>query len=62
LTRNPQAQPFAEETLSAIKGESGSAHRALRKLIKLELLREEQRDGRRRVWVYDARLAFYLRA
>jgi hypothetical protein len=58
----PRAQPFAEETLSAIKGESGPAHRALRKLIELELLREEQRDGRRRVWVHDARLAFYLRA
>jgi hypothetical protein len=62
VARNPRAQPFAEETLSAIRGESGPAHRALRKLIELELLREEQRDGRRRVWVHDARLAFYLRA
>jgi hypothetical protein len=62
VARNPRAQPFAEETLAAIKGDSGPAHRALRKLIELELLREEQRDGRRRVWVHDARLAFYLRA
>jgi chromosome segregation and condensation protein ScpB len=62
VARNPRAQPFAEETLSAIRGESGPAYRALRKLIELELLREEQRDGRRRVWVHDARLAFYLRA
>jgi hypothetical protein len=44
------------------KGESGPAHRALRKLIELELLREEQCDGRRRVWVHDARPAFYLGA
>jgi hypothetical protein len=44
------------------KSESGPAHRALRKLVELELLREEQRDGRKRVWVHDARLAFYLRA
>jgi chromosome segregation and condensation protein ScpB len=62
VARNPRAQPFAEETLAAIRGESGPAHRALRKLIELELLREEQRDGRRSVWVHDARLAFYLRA
>jgi hypothetical protein len=62
VARNPRAQPFSEETLAAIKSESGPTHRALRKLIELELLREEQRDGRRRVWVHDARLEFYLRA
>lgn len=62
VARNPRTQPFAEETLSAIKGESGPTHRALRKLVELELLREEERDGRKRVWVHDARLAFYLRA
>jgi len=62
VARNPRVQPFAEDTLSAIKSESGPAHRALRKLVDLELLREEERDGRKRVWVHDARLAFYLRA
>lgn len=62
VARNPRSQPFADETLSAIGGASGPAHRALRKLIELELLREEQNNGRRRVWVHDARLAFYLRA
>src|SRR4029079_2758758 len=62
VARNPRAQPFSEETLAAIKSDSGPTHRALRKLIELELLREEQRDGRRRVWVHDARLEFYLRA
>jgi chromosome segregation and condensation protein ScpB len=62
VARNPRTQPFSEETLSAIKGESGSTHRALRKLVELELLREEERDGRKRVWVHHARLAFYLRA
>jgi hypothetical protein len=62
VARNPRAQPFAEETLAAVKSESGPAHRALRKLVEMELLREEQRDGRKRVWVHDARLAFYLRA
>ena len=60
--RNPRVQPFAEETLSAVKSEGGPAHRALRKLVSLELLREEERDGRKRVSVHDARLAFYLRA
>jgi len=62
VARNPRAQPFAEETLAAVKSESGPAHRALKKLVEMELLREEQRDGRKRVWVHDARLAFYLRA
>jgi len=59
---NPGAQPFSEQTLSAVKSESGPAHRALGKLLALELLREEERDGRKRVWVHDARLGFYLRA
>jgi hypothetical protein len=62
VARNPRSQPFSEETLAAVKSESGPTHRALRKLIELELLRQEQNDGRKRVWVHDARLAFYLRA
>jgi hypothetical protein len=62
VARNPRAQPFSEETLGALRSESGPTHRALRKLVELELLREEQHDGRKRVWVHDARLAFYLRA
>lgn len=62
VARNPRAQPFSEETLAAVRSESGPTHRALRKLVELELLREEQHDGRKRVWVHDARLAFYLRA
>lgn len=62
VARNPRTQPFAAETLSAIGAKSGPAHRALRKLVGLELLREEERDGRKRVWIPDARLAFYLRA
>lgn len=62
VARNPNTQPFGDETLCAVKCESGPAYRALRRLIDLELLREEQRDGRKRVWVHDARLAFYLRA
>jgi hypothetical protein len=62
VARNPRAQPFSDETLAAVKSESGPTHRALRKLVELELLREVQQDGRKRVWVHDARLAFYLRA
>lgn len=62
VARNPHSQPFAAETLAAIGAKSGPAHRALRKLVGLELLREDERDGRKRVWIPDARLAFYLRA
>ncbi len=62
VARNPRAQPFSDDTLAAVKSESGPVHRALRKLVEMELLREETRDGRKRVWVHDARLAFYLRA
>ena len=62
VARNPRVQPFSEVTLSAVKSESGPVHRALRKLLALELLREEEHGGRKRVWVHDARLGFYLRA
>lgn len=62
VARNPRSQPFAAETLSAIAAKSGPAHRALRRLVELELLQEQERDGRKRVWIPDARLAFYLRA
>jgi hypothetical protein len=50
VARNPRAQPFSEETLGAVKSESDPTRRALRKLVELELLREEQQDGRKRVW------------
>ena len=62
VARNPHSRPFAAETLSAIGAKSGPAHRALHKLVGLELLREDDRDGRKRVSIPDARLAFYLRA
>jgi len=61
VARNPRTQPFSEETLGALRSESGPTHRALRKLVELELLRKEHQDGRKRVWVHDARLAFYFR-
>lgn len=62
VARNPHCQPFAAQTLSALGSKSGPTHRALRNLVDLELLREEDRDGRKRVWVADSRLEFYLRA
>jgi len=59
---HPQTQPFSEATLSALGEESGAVHKALSRLLELELLRQEERDGRKRVWIHDPRVAFYLRA
>jgi hypothetical protein len=59
---HPQAQPFAEATLRALGEESGAVHKALNRLVELELLRQEERDGRKRIWIQDPRVAFYLRA
>jgi hypothetical protein len=61
LARNPRTQPFAGQTLRELGEESGSVHKAITRLLELELLRQEARDGRKRVWVHDPRLAFYLR-
>jgi hypothetical protein len=61
FANHPQTQPFAEATLRALGEESGAVHKALNRLLELELLRQEERDGRKRVWISDARLAFYLR-
>jgi hypothetical protein len=62
VAQHPNSQPFAAATLAAIRAETGPLHRALKKLVELELLREQERDGRKRVWIQDGRLAFYLRA
>ena len=61
FANHPQAQPFAEATLRALGEESGAVHKALNRLLDLELLRQDERDGRKRVWVQDPRVAFYLR-
>jgi len=61
VARNPRTQPFADRTLHELGEKSGSVHKALKRLLDLELLRQDERDGRKRVWVHDPRLAFYLR-
>lgn len=61
IARNPKAQPFADQTLRELGEKSGSVHKALKRLLEMELVRQEERDGRKRVWVHDPRLAFYLR-
>jgi hypothetical protein len=61
IARNPRTQPFADQTLRELGEKSGSVHKALKRLLDLELLRQDERDGRKRVWVHDPRLAFYLR-
>lgn len=58
---HPQTQPFADATLRALGEESGAVHKALARLLELELLHQDERDGRKRVWIHDPRLAFYLR-
>jgi hypothetical protein len=61
IARNPTAQPFAEQTLRELGEKSGPVHKALQRLIDLELVRQSERDGRKRIAVHDPRLAFYLR-
>jgi hypothetical protein len=61
VAHNPRTQPFGASTLAAVKAETGSISRVLSRLLELELLRAEDNDGRKRVWVHDARLEFYLR-
>jgi hypothetical protein len=60
--QNPKAQPFSQTTAAAVRAEPGSISGALDRLVELELLKVDDRDGRKRIWVHDARLAFYLRA
>ena len=62
VAHNPRVQPYAATTLSAVRAETGSISRAVTRLLELELLQAEEHDGRKRVWVHDARLAFYLQA
>jgi len=61
IARNPGAQPFADQTLRELGEKSGPVHKALQRLIDLEFVRQTEGDGRKRVAVYDPRLAFYLR-
>jgi len=48
--------------VAALKAETGSINGALNRLVELELLNAEDTDGRKRVWIHDRRLGFYLRA
>ena len=61
LARNPGAQPFADTTLRALGAANSAVHKALGRLTELELVRTEEAGGRKRIWVHDPRLAFYLR-
>jgi hypothetical protein len=61
VARNPRTQPFSDQTLRGLGEKSGPVHKALKRLLELELLRQEEHDGRKRIWVHDPRLAFYLR-
>ncbi len=60
IARNPHIQPFAAQTLRDLKESRSTVDRALRKLLELQLVREKATDGRKRVWVHDARVAYYL--
>ena len=62
VAQNPGMQPFSRETSVALNVETGSIHGAFARLVELELLKVAERDGRKRVWVHDGRLGFYLRA
>lgn len=62
LARNPGVQPFADSTLRALGAANSAVHKALGRLVELELVRSEDIGGRKRVWIHDPRLTFYLRA
>ena len=61
LARNPGVQPFSDTTLRAVGAANSAVHKALARLHELELVRIEENAGRKRVWIHDPRLAFYLR-
>ena len=61
LARNPGVQPFSDATLRALGAANSAVHKALARLFELELVRVEESGGRKRVWIHDPRLAFYLR-
>lgn len=61
LARNPGVQPFSDPTLRALGAANSAVHKALGRLSELELVRTEENGGRKRVWIHDPRLAFYLR-
>ena len=61
LARNPGVQPFSDATLRALGAATSAVHKALGRLHALEFVRIEETGGRKRVWVHDPRLAFYLR-
>jgi hypothetical protein len=61
LARNPGVQPFSDVTLRALGAATSAVHKALARLNELELVRVEDNAGRKRVWIHDPRLAFYLR-
>ena len=61
LARNPGIQPFSDVTLRALGAATSAVHKALARLNELELVRVEDSGGRKRVWIHDPRLAFYLR-
>ena len=61
LARNPGVQPFSDSTLRALGSGNSAVHKALARLHELELVRIEESAGRKRVWIHDPRLAFYLR-
>jgi hypothetical protein len=61
LARNPGASPFSDATLRALGAANSAVHKALARLHEIELVRIEENSGRKRVWIHDPRLAFYLR-
>jgi hypothetical protein len=62
VARHRRVQPFSEASLRELGEGNGAVHKALGRLVELELLRQEEFNGRKKVWVHDPRLAFYLRA
>ena len=61
ISRNPNTQPFSATTLKDIGFNRSTVHGSLARLVEKSLVRERETDGRKRVWVQDARIAFYLR-